>query len=477
MPSSPSLVAPAFESRVEYVGTHGAEVGDVCRLAGFDPDPEQQLILDQIFGYDAGGKSVAFETAVIAPRQNLKTGLEKMAALGWLFLTSERLVVWSAHEFRTAQEAFRDMTTLVETSPDLDREVKAIYRGNGDEAIELLSGSRLIFKARTKGGGRGLTGDKVVLDEAFALRPVHMGSLLPTLAARPDPQILYGSSAGMVDSDVLRAIRDRGRARLDPRLAYMEWGDTRPNTCETDGCAHVIGTDGCALDDRDRWRAANPAFGRRIDEQTLAAFRQALPPEEFAREFLGWWDEPATRGDDLSGAQWVDAETESAPSGDLFFAADVSPNHAWSSIWVCGNGVLELVDRQRGSAWLPERLADLSAKHHAAETGVDPSGPIGSLLPELERADVRFRLIDGKESVRACGAILTAIAEKSVRHRGEPELLAAVGGASRRSVGDGWKWSRKDSSVDISPLVAATYAHWLWVARAGVPITPTLHFI
>ena len=44
--------------------------------------------------------------------------------------------------------------------------------------------------------------------------------------------------------------------------------------------------------------------------------------------------------------------------------------------------------------------------------------------------------------------------------------MAAVGGASRRTVGDGWKWSRKDSTVDVSPLVAATYAHWMWLGRA-----------
>ena len=49
---------------------------------------------------------------------------------------------------------------------------------------------------------------------------------------------------------------------------------------------------------------------------------------------------------------------------------------------------------------------------------------------------------------------------------GEPALMAAVGGASRRTVGDGWKWSRKDSTVDVSPLVAATYAHWMWLGRA-----------
>jgi hypothetical protein len=75
--------------------------------------------------------------------------------------------------------------------------VKRIYNGNGEERIEMNGGARLLFKARTKTGGRGLTGDKVILDEAFALQPGHMGALLPTLSVRPDPQVLYGSSAGL----------------------------------------------------------------------------------------------------------------------------------------------------------------------------------------------------------------------------------------------------------------------------------------
>jgi len=212
------LVEPAYHTGPSYSTTLGAEVGDLCRLTGFGPDLEQQLILDDTFAIDANGKSASFEIGIIACRQNLKTGSLKQMALGWLFVTDERLIVWSAHEFRTAQEAFRDMEQLVCGTPILAKRVKNIYRGNGDEAIELYSGSRLIFKARTKGGGRGLTGSKVFLDEAFALKPEHMGALLPTLSAVPDPQVVYASSAGPPEAAVLRGIRDRGRLG-DPRMA------------------------------------------------------------------------------------------------------------------------------------------------------------------------------------------------------------------------------------------------------------------
>jgi len=474
---SRALIEPTFSQLVDAGQTLGPEVGELASLAGLSPDPEQQLVLDHVFAFERDGSPSAFEVGIIAPRQNLKTATLKMINIGWLFLTEERLVTWSSHEFKTTVEAFRDMIELIESAPDLDREVKSIQRGNGDECIELFGDRRLLFKARTKGGGRGLTGNKTNLDEGYALREVHMGALLPTMAATPNAQVVYASSAGMVDSDVLRGIRDRGRNGSGGRLAYFEWGDPLPNVCQGEDCGHELGAVGCALDDMDRLARVNTALDRRITRDTLRALRQAMPPEEFAREFLGWWDERATTDSDLSAADWSALAGSAGPSGRLVMAVDVAPSQAWSSIVACGNGVLELVDRRRGTSWLPERMSDLAERHDVDSFAIDPAGPVGGVLPELERAGLTLTLVDGKESVRACGALVAAVADKTVSHRGEPELLAAVGGSSRRAVGDGWKWSRKDSTVDISPLVAATLAHWLWLSRAGEPITPEIYFV
>lgn len=462
------LRPPTWSHLVDASTTYGAEVAELSAVAGLVPDPEQRLVLDQVFAERAPGVPSAFEVGLVAPRQNLKTGTFKMCALGWLFLMDQRLVIWSAHEFSTAQEAFRDMCELVESTPALDRKVKAISRGNGDEAIELLSGCRLKFKARTKSGGRGLTGDKIVLDEAFALQPSMMGALLPTLSTRRGAQVVYGSSAGTRNSDVLRGIRDKGRGGKSVRLAYLEWGDPDPGGCAIDGCEHDVGTPGCALDDRSRWSAAMPALGRRVPVDIVEAFRNSgMPAAEFAREFLGWWDEPVEGSAELTGEQWAARRTDAGPTGAVSLAADVAPNGTWAAVVACGAGVVELVEHRRGTAWLPARLVEIMARQGIDGVAVDPAGPIGSLLPDLDRAGVAVHLLDGRDAVRACGAMASAVTEGTVSHRGEPAFLAAIGGASRRAVGDGWKWSRKDSTVDVSPLVAATYAHWQWLSRAG----------
>src|SRR4051794_15876523 len=119
------LVEPAFSHSPVAVETFGPEVADLSAAAGFVPDPEQEQLLDALFAIRPDGSSAAYDFCVICSRQNLKTGVLKMAALGWLYVTEQRLVVWSAHEFNTTKEAFRDLKDLIEGCDALSKRLAA----------------------------------------------------------------------------------------------------------------------------------------------------------------------------------------------------------------------------------------------------------------------------------------------------------------------------------------------------------------
>lgn len=137
-----------------------------------------------------------FEVGCIAPRQNGKNVVIEARELAGLFLDDEcELIIHSAHEFATSLEASRRLLYLIESTPELDRQVARVSRSHGDEGIELDDGSRIRFRTRTKGGGRGFSSDLLVLDEAMELPESAYGALLPTLSARPNPQIWYTGSA------------------------------------------------------------------------------------------------------------------------------------------------------------------------------------------------------------------------------------------------------------------------------------------
>lgn len=471
--SSGLLVEPAYLTGPEYHATFGPEVADLAAEAGFAPDPEQRLALDHMFGIDKRGKATAFEVAAIVARQNLKTGLFKQAALGWLFITDQNLVVWSAHEFSTAQEAFRDMEILITGNASLSRRVKKVHRAAGSEAIEMMSGQRLKFKARTKSGGRGLTGDKVVLDEAFALQPDHMGALLPTLSVVPDPQVVYGSSAGGHAAAVLRKIRDRGRSGTSSRLAYLEWCAALAG-CLDEKCKHEPHTPGCQLDRVENWRAANPLLGRTRANGTgltleyVQSEREALPPDEFARERMGWWDD-STAADLFGAGKWEDAARDERPAGlevdslavavsiDLAHTSIVAASAAGDDVWV---KTLHHSPGMKGIALQCKRFQD----RFGVDVVVDGRGPGAVLIPHLENAGVQLHIASTGDVLDACSNMESKIKESQFFHVKNALLDNAAGGAVKRDVGDRWALGRKKSEVDISPLEAAALASW----RAGI---------
>lgn len=468
MPSA--LVEPAFRSTPEQVATLGPEVADLATLAGFAPDPEQRLALDMIFALNAEGKSAAFEFAVVVARQNMKTGIFKQAALGWLFLTGQRLVVWSAHEFSTTKEALRDLTALIDGTPELSKRLKTVRLSNEDPSIELHSGQRVKFRARTKTGGRGLTGDKVILDEAFALQPDHLGSLMPTLSVRPDPQLLYGSSAGLSYSEVLRKIRDRGRGGRSLRLAYLEWCAAQDVTCKQPMCRHEYGTEGCVLDDRSLWRAANPLLGRVRDngtsltEEYIAAERESLDPREFARERLGWWDDPAVAEPAFGEGFWEACATLDRPPGSpgaLAVAVSFDLTRASVGAAVKDGDVTHVKPLQHGpgTGWVVERARELQDRFKV-DVVVDERGPAAVLIGPLEQAGVRLRRVDTRDVLDACAGLFEDVRARKVRHQSYDELDTAVRAAVKRDVGDRWAWGRRKSTSDISPLEVVTLAHW-----------------
>ena len=429
-------------------------------------------------------KSAAFEFALICARQNMKTALFKMAALGWLFITDQRLVVWSAHEMGTTKEAFRDLVNLIENCSVLRKRLASgptngIFSGNGNELIELAptpecpDGQRIKFKARTHSGGRGLSGDKVILDEAMFLQPQHMGSLLPTLSARPDPQVCYGASAGLEQSEVLRGIRDRGRPGSSPRLAYMEFCAPE-NICVDSNCSHAVDAEGCALDDIEYVRMANPALGRRISIQYIRDERQALAatPQEYARERLGWWDKPDESDQPhIQMKTWMDlTDVNSTPDGMVAFGVYTNINRTTSAIAVAGKradgkfhvGVVPAVrgkqiDSLPGTAWIPDRLKELS-EHKPCAVVVDGHSAAASLIPDIERQGVTVTKSNGTDFAKACGAFDDAVTQNNMAHRGATPLARAVTSARKRELNDAWAWDRKDRGSDITQLNAVTLA-------------------
>jgi hypothetical protein len=349
--------------------------------------------------------------------------------------------------------------------------VKRISSSHGEEGIELMSRQRIRFNTRTKGGRRGFSGDLLIFDEAMDLPEAVQGALLPTLSAMPNPQVWYVGSAvdQMVHENgvVFARMRERGHSGRDSSLAFFEWSaDPKLVADQAERLA----------DDRVAWRRANPAMGIRIPEEHVANERRSLSARAFAVERLGIGDWPPTSAAaaaKLNLATWAAlADASSQVLDPVRFAFDVTPDRAFASVGVAGrraDGLIhvEVIEHRKGTGWIVDYVCERLQRHRGSTVGCDAAGPAGSLLRRFEERGVEVETVTAREMASACGLLYDLVEDRACRHLAQPELDAAAEGAATRPLGDAWAWSRKSSSVAISPLVAVTLAAWFAAVNAG----------
>lgn len=440
--------------------TAGHEAAELAESAGLFLDSWQRFALNAVLAERADGRWAAFEAAVVVPRQNGKGSIIEALELAGLFLLDETLILHSAHEFKTAWEGFLRIKELIEGTDDLRRRVRQVRQSHADVCIELLNGRRLRFVARSRGSGRGFSADRLILDEAYNLGAAQMAALLPTLSARPNPQVVYTSSAPMESSEQLHAVRRRGLSDKRGSLAYLEWSIDPLRDGREDPAA---------------WARANPGLGIRIREEMVANELASLPAAEFDRERLGVPDDPDGGNELISPAAWAALRDDQArlvkPTA---LALDVNPERTWSSFAVAGPGRgeavhVELADRQQGVEWVPARAKELQDRWRLPLL-VAASGPALALVDALKLVGVTVEVVSADELSRWLGVLVDGVRGGRVVHIGQAPLDDAVRAAVVSTRGDvGW-WSRRRSGADIAPLVAVTLGHGKAARGKGNPL-------
>jgi phage terminase large subunit-like protein len=439
------------------VSSAGDEAVDLARVAGLELDDWQQWTLRESLGERSDGSWAAFECAEIVGRQNGKNAILEARELAGVVLFGDDLITHTAHRADTTLEHFRRMEQYAEEFDEFGRLVKHISHKNGDESIELKGGRRIRFVSRARQPGRGFSGSVVVFDEALYLSPEAIGAIVPTLATRKMAQVWYTSSAPKAESMVLHSVMARGRGEdPDPRLFYAEWGNEP----------------GIDPDDMDAIYRANPGMGKRITEEYVRAERRLMSGDpdlesEFMRERVGVAEQhESDENRPIPLARWSELiDGESAPTdASVRLALDAPPNRARASFAIAGkrqDGLTHVSTRfdvpppQMGElVTLAKQLTD----GHNTALILPPNSPAKAWKAELEAAGVPLDELTPAEYAEACGAIQAKVLDGAMRHRGQPDMDAAVGGLATRSSGDVDTWSRRSSKVNIAPFVAATCA-------------------
>jgi hypothetical protein len=203
----------------------------------------------------------------------------------------------------------------------------------------------------------------------------------------------------------------------------------------------------------------NAALRRTLQEYTL-------PPLEFARERLGWWDEPDGTAAAFGPGHWEACggteRPEGLPLGALAIAVTFDLTHAaigGAAVDDDGVAYIKPLRHNSGTSWVVDAAKELQTEH-GVEVVIDGRGPGADLVDDLKDAKVRLRVIDTQELCDACSELFKGIQDRKVKHGSYVVLDNAVSAATWRTVGDRRAWGRKTSDGDISTLEAVTLAAW-----------------
>lgn len=445
--------------------TDGADAARFASAYGMTPDPWQAAILDVWMGRDDEDMFTATTCGLAVPRQNGKNALLEMREFYGLCIMGEQ-ILHSAHEVKTAAEAFRRLASFFENEhehPELAAACKAIRRTNGQEAIELKNGGCIRFSARSRGASRGMTFDLVVYDEAQELTDEQLEATMSTMAAAPlgnRQMILTGTPPGPNSpGTVFQRVRRDALKGADEHLAWHEWS-VESFTAET-------------VADRDVWYETNPALGIRLDESYTEEEWRRMSPDGFARERLGWWSDVETRDavftkqewDALKGEPHEKDEKERIGYGVKFsvdggiYSLCVAVRHPVRKTWI------ELVDCRPVSGNL-QGLADwlCERKDTIAVVAIDGRANTAALIRKLLDGGFPRKAIVATTPSEVAGAasfLYNAVKESSIEHYGQEVLDESAVYSRRRRIGNNGGWGFESTSTgDSTPIESASLAYW-----------------
>lgn len=436
--------------------------------------PWQRLVADVGCELENGAPAYS-EVIVTVPRQSGKTTL----FMAWQIhrCTSPRWMqpqrsVFTAQSGSDARKKWVDeLFPLIRSSKRISKLIGRIYEGLGNESIRFKNMSMIRLLATASSSGHSQTLHQAVLDEIWHDEDERREQgLRPTMITIPDKQILVCSTAGTAASIVYNRKVKLGREAVAEDsgrgIAYFEysapddwdpadedgWFGFMPALCPDPPCT-------CGVRDGG-WRHSTTV-------EAIRGEHAAMEPPEFARAY-GNVPTPGMNVPPIDSSLWIPLGRKRRPKlvGRPVFCLDVTPSGAWASVGVAqftarGLPYLDIADRREGSDWLVSYAVELKQKYRGAKFYALATGAVAAELPALVKAGIELEMLSATDMGAACVHLRKTVDEGGLVHSGDPLFETALNGAVARPIGEGlWIWGWRKTTVDLSPIAAATGALW-----------------
>lgn len=447
----PEAVLPRIETphHSEAVGTLGGLV--VAHAAGYGLTMRwwQEYVVHRMleYAYEADGTTIRLlwnEASVSVARQLgkgyglLRPLLEWRTEMGPSVFGEPQTAIHLSHQVNVTMEI---ATPALARARELGHRVRLT---NGEQEITRPDGSRWLM--RSTSGAYGFSANAVFLDEAHAVQPRVVDSMLvPTMLARSNPQLLLTSTANANATPLYLRFRDSAGESED-RLA-IEWSP--PDEAREDPY------------DRAWWR-----FGPHQDasrERMMARQVERTNRLDFMANFLNVWprQEVQARPAAMAGFAGLGPSGIMPPRGGVCAIDEARDGSRFARVVMVGDAV-----------WYEEApsLEDLVPRANLCE-----SVAVGLTLVQVARkAGLRVEpaKYGARETAVSTPLLMKHVADGKLRHNHDVEALAQAAGMVVVEQESGMVLSAKHSAGEI--LVGKLIGWCLLLARGTLQVRPRI---
>lgn len=429
-------------------------------------DDWQKWLIRSILETNPDGSLRHRQVLCSLPRQNGKT--EVMSVIGlWSLLRKAGVtnlgVASTADQARLVHER---LLRTITANPTLAKFMNKITDTRG---IVTKEGSKYIIRASNSGTLQGIPVEVGIVDEIHLVSPDVYNAIVAGTGSRKGTMVLGITTAGDDNSELLQSLYENADKAINGQIdgfgAFI-WESSEATVPDSD-------------DDLLRLLLeANPALeSGRIDPVVMLQDVRTMPHQDIIRYRLNRFTEAAGAFMPLSlwatCARGVDDEM---PSGVRpIISIDRTPDWGYATICIT-------VKDEHGITWTEvvasvtkptlEQLVNIctSLYKYSPMTYIMDGYGLKELGAELKMRGLPVYITGQGDIINASSMFYAKTVQKKIRHASDPLLSVQLPRTVRKNIGESFRISRKDSSVEIDAVMATMLGVFGAEIRKEMPV-------
>lgn len=389
-------------------------------------------------------------------RQNGKTEIAAALGLVGLLMRSRALVIGIASSAEQARIVYQRTMMAIRSNKALAKRFDALTDTRG---LRAKDGGRYEIKAAKGAALQGLPISMGIVDELHLLVLDLWTSLVNGTGGRDNAIVVGITTAGDDNSELLKHLYQLGEVAVeqdDSRFGFFVWEAPEARVPEDDDELKQFLIE------------ANPSLSAdRVDLENVLSDVRSMPDSDVIRYRLNRFVASSTvfisQNIWLQCARGID---ETLPTGiQPVIAIDRTPDWGFATITASVKDAQGIIHTEMIASIARPNLDQLVAicselSRHNPSVYVMDSFSLKALAAELKKRGLKVLSATQADVLNASSLAFSKIKRKTVRHAGDPVLSLQMPRTIRKNVGENFRISRKDSSVEIDAVMATVLGIW-----------------